>query len=88
MSSGGRARLQRFWQTGASRERRAGMARRRSGLNLSAPKVITYLVAVALMAFGIIAYYTELIDVSVDTAFLTLAAGAVLLAIANLLKDL
>jgi hypothetical protein len=65
-----------------------GMARRRSGLNLSAPKVITYVVAVALMAFGIIAYYTEIIDVSVDTAFLTLAAGAVLLAIANLLKDL
>jgi len=64
------------------------MARRRSGLNLSAPKVITYVVAVALMAFGIIAYYTEIIDTSVDTAFLTLAAGAVLLALANLLKDL
>jgi hypothetical protein len=64
------------------------MARRRSGINLSAPMVGTFIVAVLLMAFGILAYYTNIVDVDVDVAFLTLAGGGVLLALANLLKNL
>ncbi len=64
------------------------MARRRSGPNLSAPTVVVFVIAVALMAFGILGYYTDIIDVSVDTAFLTLTAGGILLTLANLLKNL
>jgi hypothetical protein len=64
------------------------MARRRSGLNLSAPKVVTFVIAVALMAIGIVGYYTDVIDLEVDTAFLLLTAGGVLLALSTLLKDL
>ena len=64
------------------------MARSRSGLNLSAPMVVTFIVAVALMAFGIVAYYTDILDVDVDLAFLTLAGGGVLLTLANLFKNL
>ncbi len=64
------------------------MARRKTGLNLSAPRVGTFIVAVLLMAFGILAYYTDIVDVDVDVAFLTLAGGGILLALSNLLKDL
>ncbi|MEX1208631.1 MAG: hypothetical protein WD652_07020 [Acidimicrobiia bacterium] len=64
------------------------MARRRSGLNLSAPKVITFVIAVVLMAIGIVGYYTDVIDLKVDTAFLLLTGGGVLLALSTLLKDL
>jgi hypothetical protein len=64
------------------------MARRKTGLNLSAPRVGTFIVAVLLMAFGILAYYTDIIDVDVDLAFLSLAGGGILLALSNLLKDL
>jgi hypothetical protein len=64
------------------------MARRRSGLNLSAPKVVTFVIAVALMAIGIVGYYTDVIDLEVDTAVLLLTAGGVLLALSVLLKDL
>ena len=64
------------------------MARRKTGINLSAPRVGTFIVAVLLMAFGILAYYTDIIDVDVDLAFLTLAGGGILLALSNLLKDL
>lgn len=64
------------------------MARRSSGINLSAPKVITFIIAVALMLFGIVAYYTDIVDVDVDVAFLTLAGGGILLALSNLISDL
>lgn len=64
------------------------MARRKTGINLSAPRVGTFIVAVLLMAFGILAYYTDIVDVDVDVAFLTLAGGGILLALSNLLKDL
>lgn len=64
------------------------MARRRSGLVLSAPTVIVFIIAVILIAFGAIAYYTEIVDVDVDTAVLSLTIGGVLLALANLLKNL
>ena len=40
------------------------------------------------MAFGIVAYYTDVIDADVDLAFLTIAGGGVPLALANLLKNL
>ncbi len=64
------------------------MARRRSGLNLSAPRVITFIIAAALIAFGILAYYTDVFDVKVDTAVLSLTLGGILLILGNLLKDL
>lgn len=64
------------------------MARRRSGLNLSAPKVITFVIAVVLMAIGIVGYYTDVIDLKVDTAVLLLTGGGVLLTLSTLLKDL
>jgi predicted membrane channel-forming protein YqfA (hemolysin III family) len=49
--------------------------------HLSAPKVITFWIAVILMAVGIVAYYTDVIDMEADTAFLLTAAGGVLLTI-------
>ncbi|MEX0825993.1 MAG: hypothetical protein WD184_04460 [Acidimicrobiia bacterium] len=61
---------------------------RRTGLNLSAPKVITFVIAVVLMAIGIVGYYTDVFDLKVDTAFMVLTGGGVLLAISVLLKDL
>lgn len=64
------------------------MARRKSGLNLSAPKVITFVIAVVLMAIGIVGYYTDVIDLEVDTAVLLLTGGGVLLTLSTLLKDL
>jgi hypothetical protein len=61
---------------------------RRTGLNLSAPKVITFVIAVVLMAIGIVGYYTDVIDLEVDTAFMLLTGGGVLLVLSTLLKDL
>ena len=63
------------------------MARRR-GLVLSAPSVIVFVIAALLIAFGAIAYYTDIVDVEVDTAVLSLTIGGILLALANLLKNL
>ncbi len=57
-------------------------------MNLSAPRVVTFIVAVALMAFGIVSYYTDVIDVDVDVSFMTLAAGGILLTLSTLFKDL
>jgi low affinity Fe/Cu permease len=64
------------------------MARRRSGLVLSAPTVVVFIIAALLIAFGALAYYTDIVDVSVDTAVLALTAGGVLLVFGNLLKNL
>lgn len=61
---------------------------RRSGLVLSPPTVIAFVIAALLIAFGAIAYYTDIVDVEVDTAVLSLTIGGVLLALANLLKNL
>lgn len=61
---------------------------RRSGLNLSPPTVIAFVIAVLLIAFGAIAYYTDIVDVEVDTAVLSLTIGGVLLALANLIRNL
>jgi hypothetical protein len=57
-------------------------------LVLSPPTVIAFVIAVLLIAFGAIAYYTDIVDVEVDTAVLSLTIGGVLLALANLLKNL
>ena len=64
------------------------MARRRSGLVLSAPTVVVFVIAALLIAFGAIAYYTDIVDVSVDSAVLALTVGGGLLVLANLLKNL
>ncbi len=61
---------------------------RRNGLNLSAPTVIVFVISVLLIAFGALAYYTDVFDVKVDTAVLSLTVGGILLALANLLKNL
>lgn len=63
------------------------MARRR-GLVLSAPTIIVFVIAVALIAFGAISYYTDLIDVDVDSSVLSLTIGGGLLTLANLIKNL
>lgn len=57
-------------------------------MKLSAPKVVTFYVSVALIIFGLLAYFTEVISVEADTAVLALAAGAVLLTLSTMLKDL
>lgn len=56
--------------------------------NLSAPKMITFWVAVALMAFGIIGYFTDVIEVDPGTAVLILAGGGILLTLSTMFKDL
>ena len=57
-------------------------------LKLSAPKTLTFLIAVALLAFGIITEFTSILDVSGDTAALAMAGGGVLLAIGCLFKGI
>lgn len=57
-------------------------------MKLSAPKTLTFLIAAALLAFGIIAEYTSILDVSGDTAALALTGGGVLLAIGCLFKGI
>lgn len=57
-------------------------------MKLNAPRAITFYVAVALMLFGIIAYFTSVIELNPDTAVLSLAGGGVLLALSNMLKGL
>lgn len=57
-------------------------------LNLSAPKTLTFLIAAALIAFGIIAEFTSILDVSGDTAVLALAGGGLLLGVGCLFKGI
>jgi len=56
-------------------------------MKLSEPKVVTFWIAVALAALGILAY-TGSISPLAGSAFLLLAAGFVLLALGNLVKGL
>jgi hypothetical protein len=56
--------------------------------SLSAPKVITFVIAVILIAVGMLGYYSEVIDLEADTAVLLISAGGVLLAIGCLFKDI
>ena len=56
-------------------------------LKLSAPKVITFWIAVILAILGLLAFLGTISALSAY-AFWLVAAGFVLLALANLLKDL
>ena len=56
-------------------------------MKLSAPKVITFWIAVALAALGVLASQGVIAGLS-SSAFWLVVAGFVLLALANLLKDL
>lgn len=56
-------------------------------LKLSEPKVITFWIAVALAILGVLAFQGILSGLA-DYAFWLLLAGFILLALANLLRDL
>lgn len=56
-------------------------------LNLSAPKVVTYWIAVILALLGVLAAQ-GIIGGLADSAFWLVVAGFILLAVANLVKDL
>lgn len=56
-------------------------------LNLSAPKVITFWIAVLLAALGVLASLGILAGLA-EYAFWLVVAGFILLALATLLKDL
>jgi hypothetical protein len=56
--------------------------------NLSAPKMVTFWVAVALMAFGVIGYFTDIVEIEADTAVMILTGGAILLTLSTMLKNL
>jgi hypothetical protein len=49
---------------------------------------LTFLIAVALIVFGILAEFTSIVDVSGDTGVLALAGGGVLLAIGCLFRGI
>jgi hypothetical protein len=55
---------------------------------LSAPTVVAFVIAVILIAIGMLGYYTDVIDLSTDTAFLLVSGGGILLVLANLFKGL
>ena len=63
------------------------MKKEKNIMKLSAPKVITFWIAVALAAFGILASQGIIAGLSAN-AFWLVVAGFVLLALGNLLKDL
>jgi hypothetical protein len=56
-------------------------------MTLSAPKVITFWIAVILALLGILAYMGSLPSLA-SMAFFLVAAGFILLAIANMVKGL
>ncbi len=56
-------------------------------MKLSEPKVVTFWIAVALAAFGILASMGSIPSLA-SSAFLLLAAGFILLALGNLVKGL
>ncbi|HUG75114.1 MAG TPA: hypothetical protein VMM81_05515 [Acidimicrobiia bacterium] len=55
---------------------------------LSAPYAITFWISVILIAVGMLGYYTGILDLGADTAFLLVSAGGVLLAIGCLFKGI
>ncbi|MCJ7725496.1 MAG: hypothetical protein MUP76_03810 [Acidimicrobiia bacterium] len=57
-------------------------------MRLSAPKNITFFIAIALIAFGLIAHFTDIVDIKTDVIFLVTAGGGVLLALGCWLKGL
>lgn len=56
-------------------------------MKLSAPKVVTFWIAVILVALGVLAHLGSLAGLSAY-AFWLVVAGFVLLAVANLMKDI
>jgi hypothetical protein len=56
-------------------------------MKLSRPKVVVFWIAVILAAVGILSFL-GIIPIEASTGFWALAIGFVLLALANLLKDL
>lgn len=63
------------------------MARRSGATNLSAPKVVTFWIAVLLAFIGVIAVVAPIASL-VGYAFWLVVAGFVLLALGNLLENL
>ena len=57
-------------------------------MRLSAPKNITFYIAIALIAFGLIAHFTTILDAKNDVVFLATAGGGVLLALGCWFKGL
>jgi len=57
-------------------------------MRLSAPTKMVFYIAVGLMAFGIIAHFTDLLDADGNIAILAMAGGGILLTLGNLLKGL
>lgn len=57
-------------------------------MRLSPPKNVTFFIAVAMIAFGLIAHFTDVVNVETDTVFLITAGGGVLLALGCWLKGL
>jgi hypothetical protein len=58
------------------------MARNR----LTPPTVAAFVISVILIAIGMLGYYTDVIDLETDTAFLLVSAGGILLAIGSLFR--
>jgi len=56
--------------------------------NLSAPKVVTWWIAVILGVLGVLGYLGAIAGLSSEFAFWLVVAGLVLLVLATLLKDL
>lgn len=57
-------------------------------MRLSAPKNLTFFIAVAMIAFGLVAHFTDVVDIETDAIFLITAGGGVLLALGCWLKGL
>ena len=57
-------------------------------MRLSAPKNLTFFIAVAAIVFGLIAHFTDIVDIETDAIFLITAGGGVLLALGCWLKGL
>jgi uncharacterized membrane protein AbrB (regulator of aidB expression) len=53
---------------------------------LTPPTVFVFWISVILIAIGMLGYYTELINLDTDTAFLLVSAGGVLLVLGCLFK--
>lgn len=55
---------------------------------LTPPTVVAFVIAAILIAVGMLAYYTDVLDFETDTAFLLVSGGGILLVLANLFKGL
>lgn len=60
------------------------MARNR----LTPPTVAAFFIAVVLISIGMLAYYTDVLDLRTDTAFMFVSSGGILLVIASLFRGI